>query len=265
MRARASVAVTIRRLQIWYATIAVGVGMDAPPGAAAAGAPPASLKTRARPSPIRGMVPVTFPKCYRRRMSKGSDYCIKPGYRSRLENEHHDDTGFRDEWQREVYVYAAELMQRERLALVIDIGCGSGFKLVSLLGEFETIGVEVPPAYDLLRSTYPERTWFHWTEMPKPGMCADLVMASDVIEHFPDPGDLIAMIQAIPSRYVVLSTPERDLIRGKSDFGPPENRAHCREWNSDELRRYASLHFDVIDHAITNREQGTQLVLCRPR
>jgi hypothetical protein len=53
-------------------------------------------------------------------------------------------------------------------------------------------------------------------------MCADLVMAADVIEHFPDPGDLIAMIQAIPSRYVVLSTPERDLIRGKSDFGPPE-------------------------------------------
>jgi len=234
------------------------------------------------------MVPVTFSKCYCRRMSiesvtrlvrtlrrnlagmtrslyKGSDYCIKPGYRSRLENEHHDDTGFRDEWQREVYVYAAELMQRERLASVIDIGCGSGFKLVSLLGEFETIGVEVPPAYDLLRSTYPERTWFHWTEMPKPGVSADLVMASDVIEHFPDPGDLIAMIQAIPSRYVVLSTPERDLIRGKADFGPPENVAHCREWNSDEFRRYASLHFDVIDHAITNREQGTQLVLCRPR
>jgi hypothetical protein len=37
--------------------------------------------------------------------------------------------------------------------------------------------------------------------------------------------------------FAVLSTPERDLVRGAEDMGPPLNPAHVREWNLAELER----------------------------
>ena len=46
--------------------------------------------------------------------------------------------------------------QREPLR-VIDVGCGSGWKLVNYLSkEFTTIGIETEPALSFLRRTYPD-------------------------------------------------------------------------------------------------------------
>ena len=43
---------------------------------------------------------------------------------------------------------------------VVDIGSGSGFKLVKYLSkEFETIGIETEPAISHLRKTYPDQVW----------------------------------------------------------------------------------------------------------
>ena len=46
----------------------------------------------------------------------------------------------------------------ERKLTVIDIGCGSGWKLVNYLSkEFETIGIETEPAISFLREKYPDK------------------------------------------------------------------------------------------------------------
>jgi hypothetical protein len=37
---------------------------------------------------------------------------------------------------------------------------------------------------------------------------------------------------------VVLSTPERDLRRGRDHMGPPDNSSHVREWNAAEFSAY---------------------------
>jgi SAM-dependent methyltransferase len=190
------------------------------------------------------------------------EYCIKRGYRSRERNEHYDDSKGRDEWQREVYLYAARIMKEQGLRSVIDVGCGSGYKLVNYLSDFETIGVDVPPAFDWLRKTYPDKRWLHWDEFRQARQSADLVLSSDVIEHFPDPDELVEAIRSVDFRYVILSTPDRDLVHGRWEYGPPENDAHCREWNMPEFRDYIGRHFSIIDHTITNRTQGTQLIMC---
>lgn len=45
-----------------------------------------------------------------------------------------------------------------RKLITIDVGCGSGWKLVKYLSEeFHTIGIETEPALSFLRKTYPEQ------------------------------------------------------------------------------------------------------------
>ena len=45
-----------------------------------------------------------------------------------------------------------------RKLTVIDIGCGSGWKLVNYLSrEFQTIGIETEPAISFLRDKYPDQ------------------------------------------------------------------------------------------------------------
>ena len=62
-----------------------------------------------------------------------------------------------------------------------------------------------------------------------------------------------------------LSTPERNLVRGWYDYGPPENVCHIREWNAKEFRRYVAAHFEIISHQITHVEDATQLLICKKK
>lgn len=91
----------------------------------------------------------------------------------------------------------------------------------------------------------------------------DLIICSDVIEHIPDPDQLINCLKSLDSKFIVFSTPNRDLFNSKySQLGPPPNPSHCREWNFEEFETYIRKNFEVIDHLITNKQQGTQLILC---
>lgn len=63
------------------------------------------------------------------------------------------------------------------------------------------------------------------------------VICSDVIEHLVNPSNLLNQIHNLMdhAEFCILTTPERDLVRGESDLGPPENIHHIREWNMKEL------------------------------
>lgn len=63
---------------------------------------------------------------------------------------------------------------------------------------------------------------------------------------------------------IVISTPERDLIypeRSAGWFGPPSNPAHVREWRMDEFSRFIRRFMAIESHTISNREQGTQMII----
>jgi hypothetical protein len=46
----------------------------------------------------------------------------------------------------------------KRKLVAIDVGCGSGWKLVNILSnEFQTIGIETEPALSFLRNKYPDK------------------------------------------------------------------------------------------------------------
>jgi hypothetical protein len=119
-----------------------------------------------------------------------------------------------------------------------------------------------------LNAKYPERVW-RISRLEDRGVGhPDLVVCADVIEHVLDPDELVEFIHAMNPRYVIFSTPERDLVYSPEDhrrFGPPRNFGHLREWNFQEFRKYISQQFHIIDHMITNRMQCTQMIVCKPR
>lgn len=195
-------------------------------------------------------------------------YGVAPGYFHRVRSRHYDDTHNTDGWQKEVYIAAADLMRKLNLRTVYDVGCGSGYKLITLLGEYETIGFDVEETVAFLKHKYPGRKWRSVSFDDMSIEPADLVICSDVLEHVSDPDALIKFLHHVVGQYLILSTPERNLLYrtlSPRRRGPPGNPTHFREWTFRELNEYISKTFDIVEHRITNREQGTQMVVCRPR
>jgi hypothetical protein len=93
-------------------------------------------------------------------------YFLPKSYKTNENNTHFDDTGFTGQYQKEVYMLARDILRKmtrlgknraEKLT-AIDVGCGSGWKLVNYLSEeFRTVGIETEPALSFLRKTYPNQ------------------------------------------------------------------------------------------------------------
>lgn len=197
-----------------------------------------------------------------------SKYCINRFYRARSQNHHHDDSLQEDQWQLEVYLHALGIMKKNNYKSIIDIGCGSAYKLITYLGDYQTLGLELPVNVEVLRKKYPERQWQVSDFSMKSVITTDVVICSDVIEHLVNPDELLEYIKNITYKYLVLSTPDRSLMYRpwhRHYYGPPRNMAHIREWSYKEFAKYISLHFGIIDHRVTNLSQYTQMIICRPR
>lgn len=197
-----------------------------------------------------------------------SQYCIRGAYKHRAEYCYFDDTELTDEWQREVYQRTAKLMKDERLSSICDVGCGSGYKFVNYLGEYDTLGLDVPETVGFLKEKYPARKW-DVSDLDDTSGAAkvDVVISADVVEHVLNPDQLLRFIASKARKWVILSTPDRDLVYDKYSpcrLGPPRNPSHMREWSFNEFRNFVSRYFGVVEHVISNRGQATQMIVGRP-
>jgi len=140
----------------------------------------------------------------------------------------------------------------------LDIGTGSGYKLMSNFKDFDTLGMDLEPTVKWLTEKYKDRKW---TDSFEPVVGYDMIIASDVIEHLPDPDILLNLIQKCAPKMIVFSTPDRSLSTLLDLDGPPYNKSHVREWTMLEFKNYIESKFNVLDHFISNEEQHTQVVL----
>lgn len=190
-------------------------------------------------------------------------YQIKRGYIHKSEYNYFDDTSNTDKWQLEVYTKAKEYAENNNLKSIIDFGCGSAFKLIKYLNEYNTTGIDVSPTYEFLKEKYPNGNWLKFGDFDMNSLSADIVICSDVIEHVLNPDELLNNIKKIQNvKYIFISTPDRNLIPTEK-FGPPFNPTHIREWSFEELEEYVGTHFDIIEHIITNKQQWTQLIIAK--
>lgn len=169
-----------------------------------------------------------------------------------------------DGWQNEVYAEARALMDAHGLQSVLDIGTGSGFKLIKYFRDKLTFGIDLPPAVQMLRDKYPDRQW--GTSLFDCLHGYDLIICSDVIEHVDDPDGLCNLIKCVADvKYAVISTPDRDLVTTQPKLGPPRNTCHVREWTFAEFGAYMRSHFNVERHFYSNKAQCTQCVVIKCR
>lgn len=190
-------------------------------------------------------------------------YNIHKDYKHRTKINYFDDTNLKDEWQKEVYLYAKDLAIKNNYKRIVDFGCGSAYKLIDNFKNYDTIGIDLQPTVDFLNKQYPDRKWLTThNEISN----IDIFIASDVIEHMLNPDELIDFIIRCQPKEIILSTPDRNLTVknwGDDYFGPPNNIHHIREWTYDEFNSYISDSFNIIFHKITNEQQCTQMIHAR--
>ncbi len=187
------------------------------------------------------------------------NYCIKPGYKHRTSAPDFNDTTFTDEYQKEVYAEASRLMVINGWNSVIDVGCGSGYKLINQLGQYKTLGLDIPSTVKFLKEKYPDRQWDNALTTAYELLETNLVISSDVIEHVKYPDEYVQDLLDIECNMFLISTPDRDVVRGTASFGPPENVSHYREWNQTEFKNFLSLWFNVEHIELVHASHGTML------
>ncbi len=205
----------------------------------------------------------------------GKHYCIKPGYTHNLSAISFDDSEEDSAvYQLDVYSFARNQIREQKLASVVDIGCGCGLKLQKfILPECKTIvGIDWQHAITYCSENHNFGEW-HIDNVENSTLNLqqkfDCIICSDVIEHLIDPDKLFPYMRQLAHKdtLIVLSTPERDLRRGKDCMGPPKNRAHVREWNKIEFKNYLlSQNISILSHDIVDLKEGMQtcqMVLCK--
>lgn len=188
-------------------------------------------------------------------------YELPEGYQIRLDITPHDDRGFKDEWQDEVYREARLVFNEYWCKSVVDYGCGSAFKLRKHFKGLEYAGVEIEPCLSFLRKEYPHDHWITPEEFH--GMHADLIVCADVIEHVENPDLLLENLSASDCP-VIISTPDRNRIQDQSKDGPPKNTGHIREWTSLQFARLVGRYFDVRHHGHCSDHPECQWILALP-
>ena len=189
-----------------------------------------------------------------------SKYGIKRGYLHRHKVIPFRDEANADEYQKEVYAAAKNLYDEKGLKGILDIGCGSAYKLLANFQDCPMAGVEL--STDWLIVKYPSQTWFAFSDEAWKQFPAELIICADVIEHVENPDVLLNSILENPNaKYYVFSTPDRNLDTSPWKFGPPNNESHFREWTFEEFEKYMSGYFKILDHTISNFEQRTQMLI----
>jgi SAM-dependent methyltransferase len=179
---------------------------------------------------------------------RSNNFFLKNGYSARSNPEYFTDELQGIIWQPDVYPIAAEFAVEKGSNKIIDIGCGRALKLAKLhrqRPDWEFIGIDHGANVSWCRANHEFGTWIEADleyGILRTGNFAvekSILICSDVIEHLVNPVPFLRLIRNLlrqGATAVIFSTPERDLTRGKSDNGPPDNPCHVREWNSEEFR-----------------------------
>ena len=195
-------------------------------------------------------------------------YFIKDGYTPNSEAVTRDEVSGTQYWNKTtihashyyqfgVYQYAKNLIQKKGIKKVVDVGCGTGAKLAIIHNDLPGVdfrGIDRQGAIDYCKKNYSFGNWCI-DDIEKPDdslgdIKAKLVICSDVIEHLLNPNVLLSYLKnkVDADGYILLSTPERDVLRGKDCTISP-NKFHIREWNYRELEDYLSHSgFSIIEH-----------------
>lgn len=196
------------------------------------------------------------------------NYFIKQGYVSHTIAQTFDEESNTTYWtpyrlslakifQYYVYRYAKELIQHHQIQSLLDIGSGPPMKLAAMIEPMidDITLMDQPNVEEIALEILPSATFIATnleTITPNIARKFPMIICADVIEHLLNPQPTMNFIydHLEPNGYAILSTPERDFLRGYDCMQSPK-KEHVREWNQAEFRLYVeSCGFDVIAHEV---------------
>ncbi len=159
--------------------------------------------------------------------------------------------------QYSVYKLCRKLIKIKNIKSVLDIGCGPANKLMKLIYPAcnDVYGIDQERMINFCIKHHGLKNFFT-DDIENSNLNLnkkfDLIISSDVIEHLDNPNNLISYIKKYSNdnTFIIISTPERDILRGKEcSFSPKKD--HVREWNKQEFHSYLKHHgFEILAHII---------------
>lgn len=203
-------------------------------------------------------------------------YFIKQGYSCNFDEKgcaipYLDNESSSEMYQTDVYKFAKQVITKNRLQNMLDIGCGFGQKLKEIVYPVcnDLTGVDTQHSINFCKQNHNFGKWYidnienSSLDLNKK---FDFIISSDVIEHLVNPDKLLFYIKKYShdNTFIVISTPERDMLRGKNSLGPPENKAHVREWNMSEFAKYIEHSgFKILKHFLVKDRRRSSVYVSR--
>lgn len=154
---------------------------------------------------------------------------------------------------------ALSLVERAGPASILEVGCGEGYMLdaLSLGGVTATLtGVDFSAeAIADARQRLGARAQFEQRdarELADDGRQFDMVMMLEVLEHIPDPAQMLPILERLTRRYLLLSVPWEpmfrglNMMRGKHVSAWGNDPEHVNHWGRRGFFRFVEQRFSII-------------------
>ena len=155
---------------------------------------------------------------------------------------------------------AAELVQRAKPQTILELGCGEGYVLSALAErgvEAQLTGVELDArAVEIAQQRLGDKATIEHRDaraLVDDGRQFDMVMMLEVLEHIPNPGQMLPILDRLSTGWLLLSVPwepmfmASNLATGNNVRRLGNDPDHCNHWTRRGFEKFVSTHFDIIE------------------
>lgn len=154
---------------------------------------------------------------------------------------------------------AVEMVRRARPSTILELGCGEGYVLSALADagiDATLTGIELDDrAARIARERLGDRATIEQRDardLAADGRRFDLVMMLEVLEHIPNPTQMLPIVDSLTNGWVLLSVPWEpvfrglNLMRGKNVTRLGNDPDHINHWGRLGFEKFVSTRFDVV-------------------
>lgn len=154
---------------------------------------------------------------------------------------------------------AADLVREAAPKTILDLGCGEGFMIDALLSagiQADFLGVDLSEAAIAdARERLGERARLEVVDARRlidDGRSFDMVMMLEVLEHIPEPSQMMPILRKLARRHVLLSVPREpffcalNFMRGKNLSRWGNDPEHVNHWGRRGFQRFVAEDFEIL-------------------
>ena len=158
---------------------------------------------------------------------------------------------------------AIELINRARPTTILELGCGEGFVLSALAEggiEAELTGIDLSErAVRVARQRLGNRATIEHRdarELIEDGRKFDMVVMLEVLEHIPNPAQMLPILDRLSSGWLLLSVPWEPVFMASNFMALKNIRRlgndpdHVNHWGRRGFHNFISTRFDIIEMPI---------------